>query len=1376
VISIGNAFGGEKLAQNKIWPLVIALIMISQMIITLESREAVAVASSPVKWIKYNNNPVLSPGPSGSWDGTTIYSSFVMQVGNELWLYYMGGDGTNQRIGLAKSTDGRSWTKYNSNPIMDVGDSGNWDSTVVSMPYIVKDGSTYMMWYHGSDGTTLRIGHATSQDGINWTKFSDNPVLDVGSLGSWEDTHVTFPYVIKDGDEYRMWYIGYHGNVQNIGYASSTDGTNWTKYADNPVLVQGANNEWDDTSVSSPQVFNISGTLRMWYSGYNGNNWCIGTATSSDGLSWTRYANNPVLSPEGNGWEAHDVMLPVVLYNGSTYRMWYTGVDSSWNTKFGYAEGWNTVPDAPALTAPSDDIWTNNNQPIFTWTFSDPNSQDAQTAYQVQLDDMKDFSSVDYETGKVSSTATSYTPSSALADGIYFWRAKVWDSDDDSSSWSTVRTINIDTTPPGNPTSLTSTSHTTGTWSNDNTIDVSFSGASDLLSGIGGFSVVWDNSSTTIPDTVADLAGDATSQTSPNMSDSDSIYFHIRAIDSAGNAAAGAISLGPFYIDTTPPTNPTVTSSTHTTGVWSNLSICEVNWTGADGSISGLDGYSYIWDNIPATVPDAIQNCNASVINLSSPGLADGTWYFHIRSLDQAGNWATGAAHFGPLEVDATPPFNPLDIASSHVPSQWSNDDTVDVQWSGFNGAICGVAGFSYDWDTNPDTVPDASVVCNESVTSATSPDLADGASHYFHIRTVDNAGNWNASAVHFGPLWIDSTPPANVVALTSGSHSLRKWSNDTTIDFSWSTAADGGLISGYDGFSILWDMSDSTVPGSTVNLNATTTSCTSPLMPDSDSIYFHIRARDRAGNWAPDAVHLGPFWIDSSPPKNPLVVQSPSHKIQNWSADNTVEMNWSDADASISGVDGYSYAWDTSPLMLPPDSINVSADTLNATSPSLSDGKSWYFHLRTSDRAGNFARDAVHLGPFFIDITPPNITQLSIDNGAASVSDPLASLAFSALDPAPGSGIADMRFSLDGSQWTAWEPFAYAKTLNLTGPDGERSVYIQVRDKVGNFQSATVAEILLDTHLPSNVSLHINGGTAYSNSSAVTLTVNATDYEPGSGLAAMAFSFDNVKWDAWENFAPQKNMTLLSGDGKRTVFVKVRDGVGNIGQIAEGDIQVDTATPQALAIVINSMADVTNNLTVRLTLSASDPNPSSGLGEMSFSADGIQWTPWEPYATSRNYTFPGDGTQSIHFRVRDRAINMPAPVSASILVDTSLPKILTITVTHAGQKNATIAVITDEPCKLVLDYGTGKTYKYSVGWDNFTTDHVFELAKLGAGTTYHYKITATDRGGNPATVSADQKFSTKAESKTPVGALPLVAVLAVAMLLMRRRRGRQER
>ncbi|GAH10333.1 unnamed protein product, partial [marine sediment metagenome] len=65
-------------------------------------------------------------------------------------------------------------------------------------------------------------------------------------------------------------------------------------------------------------------------------------------------------------------------------------------------------------------------------------------------------------------------------------------------------------------------------------------------------------------------------------------------------------------------------------------------------------------------------------------------------------------------------------------------------------------------WDTNPNTIPDSTKNIEQGSENTTSSALADGNSHYFHIRSVDNAGNWQ-STVHVGPFFIDATPPAAV-------------------------------------------------------------------------------------------------------------------------------------------------------------------------------------------------------------------------------------------------------------------------------------------------------------------------------------------------------------------------------------------------------------------------------------------------------------------------------------------------------------------------------------------------------------------------------------------------------------------------------------
>ncbi|MEJ2196191.1 MAG: hypothetical protein P8X73_15210, partial [Ignavibacteriaceae bacterium] len=72
----------------------------------------------------------------------------------------------------------------------------------------------------------------------------------------------------------------------------------WTKHPDNPILTRGVNGEWDDVLVANPYVIFDGTTYHLWYGGYDGSTGTnIGYATSVDGISWTKYNDPATTSP-----------------------------------------------------------------------------------------------------------------------------------------------------------------------------------------------------------------------------------------------------------------------------------------------------------------------------------------------------------------------------------------------------------------------------------------------------------------------------------------------------------------------------------------------------------------------------------------------------------------------------------------------------------------------------------------------------------------------------------------------------------------------------------------------------------------------------------------------------------------------------------------------------------------------------------------------------------------------------------------------------------------------------------------------------------------------------------------------------------------------
>lgn len=309
---------------------------------------------SQTDWVKDPANPVLRRDTNVAALPQDIYAisdCFVLKEGAVYKMWYTGG-GFNyppdtlmrSRICYATSSDGINWNKYAGNPVMDVDYDGGWDSLGVETVSILIDSSApaeqrYKMWYAGQYFNTYRydIGYAFSADGIHWTKHG-SPVLQAGDVSEWDSGFIEGPSVIKEDDGYKMWYCGYDAipdgsgtdGKANIGYATSDDGITWTKYAGNPVLTTGGGRE--SVYVQDPHVIKEDGVYHMWYGGGASGAYYdqqTGYAVSADGINWDKSPLNPVLSHGNAGdWDAIVASFPSVMNDNGIYKMWYTGKDA----------------------------------------------------------------------------------------------------------------------------------------------------------------------------------------------------------------------------------------------------------------------------------------------------------------------------------------------------------------------------------------------------------------------------------------------------------------------------------------------------------------------------------------------------------------------------------------------------------------------------------------------------------------------------------------------------------------------------------------------------------------------------------------------------------------------------------------------------------------------------------------------------------------------------------------------------------------------------------------------------------------------------------------------------------------------------------------
>lgn len=110
----------------------------------------------------------------------------------------------------------------------------------------------------------------------------------------------------------------------------------------------------------------------------------------------------------------------------------------------------------------------------------------------------------------------------------------------------------------------------------------------------------------------------------------------------------------------------------------------------------------------------------------------------------------------------------------------------------------------------------------------------------------------------------------------------------------------------------------------------------------------------------------------------------------------------------------------------------------------------------------------------------------------------------------------------------------------------------------------ASYFTLTLDTTAPGGVSVTINDGAVYTTSTTVSLDLATADGNT-SGYQMKIWGISTAASEeeaAWETFATSKSVTLASGDGLKTVYVKIRDDVYNESSAASDTITLNTTVP----------------------------------------------------------------------------------------------------------------------------------------------------------------------------------------------------------------------
>lgn len=238
--------------------------------------------------------PVFTGAGPGHWDVRIRERGWILREGGLYRLWYTGFERDSSpllKLGYATSRDGIHWTRHEKNPLYDQ----HWVEDMMVLPH---EGTYYMFAEGKGDQAQL----LTSSDGIEWTRIGQLDVRRKNGQPIEPGPYGTPTAWVEDG----TWYLFYERRDLGIWLATSKDLKVWTNVQDEPVIALGPE-EYDKEQVALNQIIKYNGRYYAYYHGAGAplpgtrkRLWCTCVATSPDLIHWTKYPKNPLFPLEEN--------------------------------------------------------------------------------------------------------------------------------------------------------------------------------------------------------------------------------------------------------------------------------------------------------------------------------------------------------------------------------------------------------------------------------------------------------------------------------------------------------------------------------------------------------------------------------------------------------------------------------------------------------------------------------------------------------------------------------------------------------------------------------------------------------------------------------------------------------------------------------------------------------------------------------------------------------------------------------------------------------------------------------------------------------------------------------------------------------------------
>ncbi|MFQ5963711.1 MAG: DUF5060 domain-containing protein [Candidatus Scalinduaceae bacterium] len=413
--------------------------------------------------------------------------------------------------------DPSQWTERG--VVIEKGPDGAWDANgnYVRVGAVVKKNGTYFLYYVGSSGAGCsdggvdyrKIGVAISSDGINFTKYSGNPIITYQGPNSQinpceEGAAFCVAALDNNGDVVMFWEaitaISATGVDGSVHYSTSSDGFNFTDHGEIPGLVASENWPVGVLHAQGGTSSGLTGKWHLWFMSDQFGPYSVWLATGDTPGSLSVDQNGPVISSIARAeW-------PVLHQDGTV-------------SLFDASPGWS--PSTLKVIKTTVDNLDTYSAPVITF----PNP-----------------------------LAEHYTQVMVLPDiGENEWR--MYYSDGDKRIRLRTAPMSVtDSTPPTTPQSVSATPQS------ESQIDLAWQAATDPESGIDHYNIYRDgaNVGQSVTTTFSDTG----------LSEGTSYTYEVTAVNGAGLESAKSASVSATTLtDTTPPTITSVSASGNAAGV-----------------------------------------------------------------------------------------------------------------------------------------------------------------------------------------------------------------------------------------------------------------------------------------------------------------------------------------------------------------------------------------------------------------------------------------------------------------------------------------------------------------------------------------------------------------------------------------------------------------------------------------------------------------------------------------------------------------------------------------------------------------------------------------------------------------------------------------